>query len=116
MKVSYGAMLIAKERSRQVEEEGWNPEHDEQHCNEELAHAAICYLTDYTELGRGLFPQGGGLYSLAARWPWEEEDWKPTPDDYIRQLTKAGALIAAEIDRLHRADNSRIAQKGYIEK
>ena len=28
---------------------------------------------------------------------------KPTPDDRIRELTKAGALIAAEIDRLLRA-------------
>ena len=106
MEVSYGAMLIAKERSRQVEEEGWTPEHDTQHNNAELAQAAICYLTDYTEQGRGLFPQGGGCYGREPPWPWDEEDWKPTPNDYIRQLTKAGALIAAELDRLHRFNKS----------
>ena len=33
-------------------------------------------------------------------WPWALSQWKPTPDDRIRELTKAGALIAAEIDRL----------------
>lgn len=28
---------------------------------------------------------------------------KPTPDDRVRELVKAGALVAAEIDRLNRA-------------
>lgn len=34
-------------------------------------------------------------------WP---QDWsfKPTRDDRIRELVKAGALVAAEIDRLGR--------------
>ena len=31
-------------------------------------------------------------------WPWEQESFKPTTD--IRDLIKAGALIAAAIDRL----------------
>jgi len=34
-------------------------------------------------------------------WPWEREAWKPS-EDPIRNLVKAGALIAAEIDRLQR--------------
>jgi hypothetical protein len=42
-------------------------------------------------------------------WPWEPEWWKPkwTPqagrDGRIRELVVAGALLAAEIDRLQRA-------------
>ena len=32
-------------------------------------------------------------------WPWEPADWKPD-NDPVRNLVKAGALIAAEIDRL----------------
>lgn len=33
-------------------------------------------------------------------WPWDlKRHWKPTPGDPVRQLVKAGALIAAEIDR-----------------
>lgn len=33
-------------------------------------------------------------------WPWGTQSFKPT--NSIRDLTKAGALIAAEIDRLQR--------------
>jgi hypothetical protein len=36
-------------------------------------------------------------------WPWNDDDWKPSPDP-IRNLVKAGALIAAEIDRLQGAE------------
>jgi hypothetical protein len=38
---------------------------------------------------------------LPIYWPWDQEWWKPS-DDPIRNLAKAGALIAAEIDRLQR--------------
>jgi hypothetical protein len=31
-------------------------------------------------------------------------NWKPTPGNRIRELEKAGALIAAEIDRLSRLE------------
>lgn len=34
-------------------------------------------------------------------WPFNRKEWKPSSDP-IRNLVKAGALIAAEIDRLHR--------------
>ena len=41
------------------------------------------------------------------KWPWDEKFFKPdttyTYDGRIRELTKAGALICAEIDRLIRA-------------
>lgn len=47
--------------------------------------------------------------SARTNWPWREESFKPS-DDQIRNLTKAGALIAAEIDRLH-AMRSRSEQK-----
>lgn len=104
-----GIELIAEERQRQIEEEGWTPEHDDEHEDGELADAAACYCIDqnrhinwntsrvnakaHIELERTLF------------WPWNKEWWKPTPDNRIKELTKAGALIAAEIDRLQ-ANNS----------
>ena len=34
-------------------------------------------------------------------WPWSDKWWKPS-DDPVRNLVKAGALLAAEIDRLQR--------------
>lgn len=84
-----GVELIAAERKRQVEQEGWTPAHDDEHAHGELADAAVCYA-----LARG-------SESGAAGWPWEPSWWKPS-GDAVRDLTKAGALIAAEIDRLQR--------------
>lgn len=87
-----GAELIAVERQRQVEQEGWTPEHDDAHSDGEMVRAAVCYMAHATT---GVVFRG--------QWPWEAESWKPA--DPIRSLAKAGALIAAEIDRLQRADS-----------
>jgi hypothetical protein len=83
--------LIAAERRRQIAVEGWTPEHDDQHKSGALTKAACCYARGSTENWRD--------------WPseWAKSWWKPTPNDRIRELTKAGALIVAEIERLHRA-------------
>jgi hypothetical protein len=45
---------------------------------------------------------GSVEYCVPEEWPWFQERWKPTPDNRIRELVKAGALIAAEIDRMLR--------------
>jgi hypothetical protein len=84
-----GIELFAAERQRQIEVEGWTPEHDAQHVNNELCDAAICYLVDPDHRDTEPFP-----------WPWEPSWWKPSPNDRIKELVKAGAMIAAEIDRI----------------
>jgi gamma-glutamylcyclotransferase (GGCT)/AIG2-like uncharacterized protein YtfP len=43
----------------------------------------------------------------AGYWPWDESAFKPSPDNRIKELTKAGALIAAEIDRLLRIEQHK---------
>ena len=86
---SEGAKLIAVERERQIEKEGWTAEHDEQHSRFELARAALCYL-EYATSGRALL-------SVPKKWPWDSKWWKPK--NPLRDLVRAGALIAAEIDR-----------------
>jgi len=104
-----GVELIATERQRQIEVEGWTPEHDDTHVNGELAEAAACYADPVFIDTRVTAPQG---------WPWVDQWWKPSLDyrnhyiraavlpahaeARIRDLKKAGALIAAEIDRLQR--------------
>lgn len=90
---SGGAGLIAVERRRQYTEEPWSEMHDDLHDGEELLAAAFCYLGD---LINGPHAESSSL------WPWERAAWKPTPNDRVRQMVKAGALIAAEIDRLQR--------------
>ena len=87
-----GIELIAEERMRQIEKEGWTPEHDAKHNHHELARAAACYATPgYLRTIINGRPFG---------WPFSKNWWKPSPRDRKRELVKAGALIAAEIDRL----------------
>lgn len=81
---SDAAYEILNERRRQIEVEGWTPEHDDEHEGGELAHAAACYA-------RG----------SSSDWPWDMSWWKPGRD-YRRRLVKAAALIIAEIERLDR--------------
>ncbi len=87
-----GIELIAEERQRQLEVEEWTPEHDALHTDESLAVAASCYA---------LPEQYDRAEYVDNLWMWAEGWWKPTPENRVRELVKAGALIAAEIDRLN---------------
>lgn len=40
-----GIEIIAEERKRQIEVEGWTLEHDDEHRCGELSDAAVCYAT-----------------------------------------------------------------------
>lgn len=98
-----GAERIAAERQRQVDAEGWTPEHDDEHVAGELAIAASCYAA---EAHYGRTHSHMNVAPIGARgWPWDPMWWKPTGDP-VRDLVKAGALIAAEIDRLQRSQGA----------
>lgn len=88
---------IIAERRRQVEVEGWTPEHDDTHAKGEMAIAAACYAVP------GAIEWGSWVYRArrVLKWPWERKWWKPK--DRRRDLVRAGALIIAEIERLDRA-------------
>ncbi len=92
-----GVELVKAERLRQISKEGWTAEHDDEHQKGEMAFAASCYVKTaaHQTLGDEHAKHTNGW------WPWGDEWWKPS-DDPIRNLAKAGALIAAEIDRLQR--------------
>lgn len=91
-----GVELICEERLRQVSEEGYSYEHDDEHAEGEITSAAYCYLWELSARSH----RGKPCETPPPKWPWDSLYWKPT--DEIRQLVKAGALIAAEIDRLQR--------------
>lgn len=91
-----GIERIAAERERQIAR--WGSDHDDEHVGEELLVAAECYIAVSS------FDTDDHLRAPADRWPWEKSSWKPSIDP-IRNLEKAGALIAAEIDRLLRAED-----------
>jgi len=96
--VSDAIELIATERRRQIEQEGWSPEHDDTHTEGELADAAA-YHAATSPVYRHW--RGGHYESI---WPkgWGSKWDHRLKSDRVRQLVVAGALIAAEIDRLQR--------------
>ena len=98
-----GIELIEAERRRQIEKEGWTPEHDDSHNLGELSQAGSAYAGVASAQCRGAGAEefDGFMMVCEGEWPFESESWKPN-DDPIRNLAKAGALIAAEIDRLQR--------------
>lgn len=97
-----GAEMIAQERQRQVNEEGYTPEVDDRHTEGEMADAASFY--SLTDSAIDHFDTFWGNDQHLSLWPWDLDWLKPTPEDRKKQLVKAGALIAAEIDRLIRIE------------
>jgi len=75
-----GVGLIDAERRRQIEE-GYDADHDAGHSVADLANAASAYCNCNPFL-----------------WPWSKDSWKPK--DRLRNLVRAGAFVAAAIDRL----------------
>lgn len=108
MKSKTGIEMITAERRRQIDKEKWTAEHDDDHDFGELAEAAAIYalpkdsrFIEFHYIGMDF------TVDLAKRlWPWDEDSYKPTPKNRIKELAKAGALIAAEIDRLKRLAHS----------
>lgn len=106
-----GAQRIVDERQRQLVDEGHTPQHDDRYRKGQLAAAAACYACPVQ-----LFTmvQRAGSVEFVDPWPWDDEyDKRPrvrgavdrgsqTLEGRVRELEKAGALVAAEIDRLLR--------------
>lgn len=91
---------IARERDRQVIVEGFTPESNDRYEPGVLARAAACYAL----AGFGFTTHA----ELKKMWPFDAEQWKPT--DPRRDLEKAGALIAAEIEHIDRITNTNEEQ------
>lgn len=101
-----GVELIAAERQRQITEKGYTADHDDCHSDGELALAAVCYASP-----RRLYIKteySGERIDFSEPWPWWDESVSVFCEEElsllerIALLSKAGALIAAEIDRLQR--------------
>lgn len=92
---------ISTERRRQIQVEGWTPEHDDQHGNGELGRAAAFYASHHAAFTYSDGPSYSLLVHIDNLWPWAPE-WRKT-GDARRNLVKAAALIVAEIERLDRA-------------
>ena len=114
-----GIELITDERQRQIDVEGWSAEHDEQHTEGELAIVAALYASPIKLYSK---VESYGEVKFIDPWPWwdtveitrygdglttQVSAWdKRKKHHRIRRLIIAGALIAAEIDRLHNPSRS----------
>ncbi len=97
---------VQAERRRQVEAEGWTPEHDDEHSHGQMARAAACYAL----AGSSAPNDGTAALLVSLAWPWDEQWWKPSTAR--RDMVKACALALAEIERLDRAGISQNPQPG----
>lgn len=109
-----GIEIIANERARQLMPkssggEGWTHEHDASHTRGELVAAASCYAVgENLPIYRGTLgghPQFDNEPRIQMLWPWGKKWWKPSRNR-IKDLARAGALIAAEIDRVQEANQN----------
>lgn len=113
-----GVAIITAERIRQCASvgeggEGWSPSHDDDHDGGELAMAAATYAG---AAGR-MAIEPHRLWPFDPKW-WKGPDpvvaWGDESKGYtsraqrIRALAKAGALCAAEIDRLRREEEREV--------
>jgi hypothetical protein len=105
--ISQALQDVIDERSRQISAEGWTEEHDDRHAGGEMARAAACYAA-HTDDEQGSYcdPDADNRH-IPILWPWAPRWWKPK--DRRRDLVRAAALIVAEIERLDRKAERRIA-------
>lgn len=90
--IKTGIDYIKNERIRQIKQEGWSLKHDQTYTSQELARAACYYAVPphQHQIREAIWPE---------RW---DKKWKKPSNDRVRELSKAGALIAAEIDRINK--------------
>lgn len=100
-----GIDLIAEERQRQIDVEGYTEQHDSQHNASELIYAAIAYV-ESAKVGVNCAEMGNTNETeimimksdMGRHYPF---GWSFKPSTDVRDLVKAGALIAAAIDRIN---------------
>ena len=99
--MSKGAELIAQERQRQIEGEGFEPTGDYKLADGQLAIAGACYaVADLPAkvLVRKRLPKDGIAFQDA--WPLAPDMDKRKKHDRERRLVIAIALLWAELDRV----------------
>lgn len=88
--LSPAMLAVIAERYRQIDVEGWTTEHDDRHEPGDMATAGACYAECAgVNAEENKTPPAG--------WPWSDHWWKP--QNFRRDLVRAGALIIAELER-----------------
>ena len=96
--LSQAARDVLAERQRQIDVEGWTPEHDDEHSDGFMSMAAACYALAQLP--------GPRPYAFHTLYLWTFTGWSQSwfkVSDRRRNLVKAAALNIAELERLDRA-------------
>lgn len=101
-KLANGVELIEIERSRQVTDCGWTAENDDKQTGAELIACADRIIAEVLE------KDDSEANRSSDYWPHERASHirNKYGSNHIRRLVIAGALVAAEIDRLQRLPKS----------
>ncbi len=107
----YGLQQIQAERAKQVEK--WSHHHDDEHDGGEIAFNAMMLIVEHLnqtaveKATESVEVRVGGDDVWVDQWGL----MKRHRDDRIKLLTVAGALVAAEIDRLRREEERKTEAK-----
>lgn len=99
---------VVAERFRQIEQEGWDANHDELHDQGELARAGAAYALGVQPIiceRDHLCRHENIRVTGQTIWPWDIEWWKPK--EFRRNQVRAAALIIAEGEKFDRARKRR---------
>jgi len=102
---------VIAERYRQIHDEGFDADHDDRFSNdEEIPIAAAVYAMPRKIRNFKL----GGIPLWETFWPWDKSWFKPR--NRTRDLTKAAALLIAEIERIDRSNLPQKQLKPFLDK
>lgn len=94
---------VIAERFRQIEQEGWDASHDDDHRQGEMAQAGASYALGVEPIfcERNDDIRGGTIRVTGQLiWPWDIDWWKPK--EFRRNQVRAAALIIAEGEKFDR--------------
>ncbi|WP_312966710.1 hypothetical protein [Acinetobacter gerneri] len=100
---------VISERKRQITQEYYSTDHDDEYQQNELLRAAVSYAENVVSRGwvyNSTF--GPDVYQSEEApdlWPWDLDFWKPK--NPRRDLVRAAALIIAEIEKIDRITGAR---------
>ena len=104
---------VMEERQRQINQEFYSTENDDEYKQNELLRAAVCYAENVVRRG-WVFDSNFGpdVYQeeeVPDLWPWDLDFWKPKSPR--KDLVRAAALLIAEIERLDRKEAKADAEE-----
>jgi hypothetical protein len=111
-RMSAFALAVLAERQRQITEEGWTVEDDDEHEPGEMARASAAYALQFwvqVTDAKTAAASGDPEPTLPRRiWPWQKKWWKPD-ERPRRNAVKSGALMLAEGEKFDRARKRKVA-------